>query len=147
MNWITRLNNIEIIPCAEPTKPTKGGFVGFEGVHQGRFQILEADVIAVVSDDVGVSDAPKLLEQKNIHAAQLPLFKGAAEWAVEALDRRNAERDERRLYLECRHLSGGSVVVRQCGQWQALGRGNSAFPTDLPSNLQRRGPFIFMESF
>ena len=52
------------------------------------------------------------------------------------LTRRDLEQDDRRVCLECRHLSG-DVERRRCGQWRKLWIGDASMPADLVATLQR----------
>jgi hypothetical protein len=64
-----------------------------------------------------------------------------AEQQAQRLARRGLERDDRRLCLECQHLSG-SVEARRCSQWQKTGAINGpAIPAELPLLLQRCAGF------
>ena len=48
MSWLERLKNLKG-PSDHPTKPTKGGFVGFVGSMNGHIQKTEGDVLAASS--------------------------------------------------------------------------------------------------
>lgn len=54
---------------------------------------------------------------------------------------RDSQLDERRLCLECLHLSG-SVTARRCGQWRKTGMKGAPIPADLATILQRCPGFV-----
>jgi hypothetical protein len=56
------------------------------------------------------------------------------------LSRRDRERDERRLCLECAHLSG-AADARRCANWRATGMRGNTIPAELVSMLQRCAGF------
>lgn len=56
------------------------------------------------------------------------------------LARRDGERDDRRVCLECAHLSGGGRSW-SCSQWRKTGMKGSATPADLVDILQRCAGF------
>ena len=55
---------------------------------------------------------------------------------VQRLARRDLEQDERRVCLECRHMSGDMRRSR-CSQWRKLWIGDASMPADLVATLQR----------
>jgi hypothetical protein len=48
---------------------------------------------------------------------------------------RDRESDERRVCLECRHLSGYGAGSWRCGNWQSAGIANQSRDTSLPADL------------
>ena len=50
------------------------------------------------------------------------------------------EQDDRRVCLECRHLSG-DVERRRCSQWRKLWLGDASMPADLVATLLRCAGF------
>jgi hypothetical protein len=129
MNWLARLKKLE--STSPPTlqnlqKGDTGAFVGFVGATPSPFQ--------------------KSAPENGIFMARLSLFTDRgldmddAEAMVERLASRDRERDDRRLCLECLHLSGASSA-RRCSQWQALGIHSPAIPADLATILQRCSEF------
>ena len=52
------------------------------------------------------------------------------------LTRRDLEKDDRHICLECRHMYG-DVERRRCTQWRKLWLGDAAMPADLVTTLQR----------
>lgn len=69
-----------------------------------------------------------------------------AEKLADALVLRDRESDERRLCLECRHLSGYGAGSWRCGNWQvadmALNGCDAKLPADLLIQLQRCQGFL-----
>jgi hypothetical protein len=63
-----------------------------------------------------------------------------AEQLAERLGRRDLERDDRRLCLECVHLSG-AADARRCANWRVTGMRGNAIPADLVGLLQRCAGF------
>ena len=59
-----------------------------------------------------------------------------AELLADKLVNRDRDADDRRLCLECAHLSGRAGAMR-CAQWQQAGLGASGVPVSLPLALQR----------
>jgi hypothetical protein len=59
---------------------------------------------------------------------------------ADRLGRRDSQNDDRRLCLECCHLSG-SVDARRCSNWRVTGMRGRAIPGDLVDLLQRCAGF------
>jgi hypothetical protein len=142
MNWLARLKKTENTPPGEPTKPTKGAFVGFvapvEGVfpenevslkgaegaanlpdhqadpqHYARAHVPSANL---QTPQVSQTDAAQICAPMadELHAARVNLFTrrglriNDAERLAATIARRLPELDDRRICLECRHLSGNN---------------------------------------
>lgn len=112
MNWLARLKKAENTPNLEPTKPTKGPFVGFVAPVEGVFAENEASLKeAAVSAN---SLTHPVSHADELHAARVDLFtrRGLrlkdAEQLAATIVRRPADFDDRRICLECRHLSGNN---------------------------------------
>ena len=54
---------------------------------------------------------------------------------ADKLVKRDRESDDRRVCLECKHLSGVGQTSWRCGNWQAAGIANYARDTQLPADL------------
>jgi hypothetical protein len=123
MNWLTRLKKMGHTPVTSLQNPQKAPFAGFVGSSQ-----------AVPRKSESVS---------NIETARLALFTdrglrlNEAQISVGRLRTRDRECDDRRLCLECRHLSGGPGAW-QCSQWRMLKVRSPAVPTDLALLLLQR---------
>lgn len=69
-----------------------------------------------------------------------------AEALADKLVVRDREGDDRRLCLECVHLSGFGPTSWRCGNWQAAGIAirphDTQLPTDLALHLQRCDGFM-----
>ena len=57
------------------------------------------------------------------------------------LTRRDLDRDDRRVCLECRHMYGDAHRSR-CSQWRKLWIGDPSMPAELVATLQRCGGFM-----
>ena len=123
MNWLTRLKEVGHTPAIALQNPQKAPFAGFVGSNQTHLRKSES-----------VSD---------IETARLALFTDRglslndAQISVGRLRTRDRERDDRRLCLECRHLSGGPGGW-QCSQWRMLNVRSTAVPADLALLLLQR---------
>lgn len=122
MNWLARLKKLDSTPAAPLQNLQIPPFVGFVGACPEPVQKTESE--------------------NEISTARLALFTerglsmADAQAMAEKLAQRDLEQDERRLCLECLHLSGG-MDRRWCGQWQKIGIGSAAIPSDLVTVLQR----------
>ncbi|KQU87635.1 hypothetical protein ASC78_26010 [Variovorax sp. Root318D1] len=144
MSWLARLKD-QNGPAPHPTKPTKGGFVGFVAPSQGQIgnfaetEPPEANGTALDPDRDcwPCSDAMTGAEIDRF-TARLARFtdKGLSLIEAEALaDRlviRDRDGDDRRLCLECAHLSG-----RRCGAWLLAAVGGPIVSTALLELPQR----------
>lgn len=144
MNWLARLKELDEVPGSVPTKPTKPPFVGFVGACSEHLQnsVGEPDAAENHSEPANDANAPD-----DIFMARVALFTDRrlpledAEAMAERLARRDVERDERRLCLECLHLFGGEDG-RRCSQWRKIGQINgAAIPGELVTLLQRCNAF------
>ncbi|MGB7480967.1 MAG: hypothetical protein WA924_11605 [Burkholderiaceae bacterium] len=123
MNWLARLKELESAP--EPTLQNlqKGAFVGFVGSPLGAFQ--------------------KSAPNDDTRTARLALFTDrglSMEQAEELADRlagRDLESDNRRLCVECSHLSGGAGLWR-CSQWRLRQHNGPEIPGDLITVILHR---------
>jgi hypothetical protein len=123
MNWLAKLKNAEGAPTGYLQNLQKGAFVGFVDTLPGPFQkspvrnqVCMARIVLCTDHGLDITEAEAI---------------------VERLTSRDQEQDERRLCLECRHLSGGPQA-RRCSQWQQIGQsGGPAIPSELVTLLQR----------
>ena len=82
----------------------------------------------------------------EIFTQRLALFAGRglnaedADDLAQRLTRRDLEQDDRRVCLECRHMSD-DVERRRCSQWRQLWIGDASMPDDLVATLQRCAGF------
>jgi hypothetical protein len=123
MNWLMRLKKVghtPVIALQNFQKVPSAGFVG------------------------GRQTLPRKSESgSDIETARLALFTDRglslndAQISVGRLRTRDRERDDRRLCLECRYLSGGPGAW-QCSQWQMLNVRSPALPADLVLLLLQR---------
>ena len=151
MNWLARLKKIDTAPNAEATEPTKPGFVGFVAPGMAPMQKTGADSPAA-NDPAAVTHDPDRWAWPHSQAmtgreidtltARLHHFTGRglaepdAERAADKLVTRDRDADDRRLCLECVHLSGRAEAMR-CAQWQRAGMGAAGLPAGLELMLQR----------
>jgi hypothetical protein len=126
MNWLARLKKIESAPAPTLQKLQKGVSVVSVGAYPEPFQ----------KSQLG----------NDTFTARLALFteRGLslddAQVQADKLARRDLEHDDRRLCLECQHLSG-NVEARRCSQWRKQGIGSPAIPADLATMLKRCADF------
>ncbi|MBB4226020.1 hypothetical protein [Variovorax guangxiensis] len=112
MNWLARLKKTANTPDQEPTKPTKAPFVGFVAPVEGAFPENEAFPPADGGNGANSANWPEIGIDADQHAARVELFtrRGLrvkdAEQLAEQVSQRAVDLDDRRLCLECRHLSG-----------------------------------------
>jgi len=161
MKWLARLKKIDIAPEVEPTKPTKPGFVGFVGSLLAPMQKKEGDppaandpaptpdTLAIVDPDRWAWPHSTAMTGSEIDTftARLARFtdKGLTtddgEALADKLVTRDREDDDRRLCLECRHLSGYGHTSWRCGNWEAAGVAirprDTQLVVDLVQRLQR----------
>lgn len=145
MNWLVRLKQNSNTPNHEPTKTTETLFVVSVGTPLGTFENSQIDLH---DKDVNPANDGFLLVSPtgDLSLARVVLFteRGLslheAETEADRLFTRDAQRDDRRLCLECAHLSG-TVTTRRCSQWRALGLSSAAIPADLSLILQRCSEF------
>lgn len=133
MNWLARLKKIEIAPERDATEPTKPGFVGFVAPGMAPMPKTRGDSPAA-NDPAADPDRWAWPHSEAMTGAEIDTFtarlhhftrRGLAEPDAEALaDKlvtRDRESDDRRLCLECFHLSGQSGKTRDCRNWQRAG--------------------------
>ena len=63
---------------------------------------------------------------------------GNAEVLADKLVTRDRDLDDRRICLECRHLSGVGQTSWRCGNWQAAKVAHRARDVQLPADLVRK---------
>ena len=165
MNWLARLKKIDIVPETEATKPTKPGFVGFVAPILAPMQKIEGDRAAANDGEVTVRVAAATDpdgdcwphstamtgSEIDTFTARLARFtdKGLiqidAESLADKLVQRDRDSDDRRVCLECTHLTGYGVTSWRCGNWQAAKVAyraqDSKLPADLVMQLQRCNGF------
>ena len=144
MNWLARLKNINGTSDSSLQKLQKGVSVvsvGSSPVHSQNSGGDATESLATHAEPANDSASPA-----DIFTARLALFTGrglnadAADDLAQRLMRRDLEQDDRRVCLECRHMSG-DVERRRCGQWRKLWIGDASMPADLVETLQRCAGF------
>ena len=133
MNWLARLKNIDTAPKPEATEPTKPGYVGFVAPDMAPMPKTGGDSPAA-NDPTPDPDRwcwphSEAMSGREIDTftARLARFtdKGLAlddaEVLADKLVRRDRESGDRRLCLECLHLSGQSGKAWDCRNWQRAG--------------------------
>lgn len=131
MNWLARLKKIDTAPKAEATEPTKPGFVGFVAPGMAPMQKTGGDSPAA-NDPAPDPDRWAWPHSQAMTGREIDTFtarlarftdKGmrldAAESVADRLMQRDREQDDRRLCMECNHLSG--VGAWRCGNWPPTG--------------------------
>lgn len=126
MNWLARLKKLENTPAStlqKLQKEEKGVSVVFVGASLEPFQ--------------------NSASENGMLAARLALFTGRgmsmedAEARAVRMESRDRERDDRRLCLECLHLSGGAGGWR-CSQWRKRQCNGPDIPGDLVTVVLHR---------
>lgn len=127
MSWLARLKAVEAARRANLQNLQKAAFVGFAGADPAPFQEREChDTIFMARTALFMS---RDLDKDNADAA------------ANRLAQRDRQHDERRICLECRHLSG-SRSRRYCRQGKETGQsGSSIIPSELAATLQRCAGF------
>ena len=133
MNWLARLKKIDIPPTVKPTEPTKPGFVGFVAPDMAPMPKTMGDSPAA-NDPAAAPDRWAWPHSAAMTGAEIDTFtvrlarftdKGLglddAEALADKLVTRDREPDDRRLCLECFHLSGQSGKAWDCRNWQRAG--------------------------
>ena len=133
MNWLARLKNIDTDPKAAPTETTKRVSVVFVGSDMAPMQKTRGNAPAA-NDPTPITQDPdrwcwphnEAMTGREIDTftARLARFtnKGlgldGAEALADKLVTRDRESDDRRLCLECFHLSGQNGKAWDCRNWQ-----------------------------
>lgn len=157
MSWLARLKDADSSEISDPTKttePTKRVFVGFVGTPPDRIRFSMPEKAAPDSDPtkttervsvVSVGTPPDHIQNfdaADIYTARLALFTDrglnlvTATALADRLALRDCQRDDRRVCLECAHISG-ATASRRCSQWRQAGLGSQEVPRELPILLQR----------
>ena len=130
MNWLARLKKIEIVPQQDAIEPTKPGYVGFVATGMTPMQKIKGDLQAAndPTENLGRWCWPHseamASSEIDTFTARLTRFtdKGLGlqlgQALADKLVTRDRESDDRRLCLECFHLSGQSGKAWKCRNWQ-----------------------------
>ena len=157
MKWLQRLKSAPT-PDANATKPTEPCFVGFVACPDGPSEKFTAPQQPPANEATSDPDRWCWPHSSAMSTAEIDAFtvrlarftdKGLslddAEALADKLVVRDRERDNRRLCLECVHLSGFAPASWRCGNWQAAGIAIRPHDTQLPAELvvqlQRCGGF------
>ena len=132
MNWLSRLKNIDAAPTPEPTEPTKPGFVGFVGPDMALMPKTRGNAPAA-NDPAAVAQNPDRWcwpHSEAMNSAEINTFKARlarftdkgltledADELADKLVTRERDLDDRRLCLECIHLSGQNGKAWDCRNW------------------------------
>ena len=141
-----------ICPQQVATKPTKQGYVGFVAPDMAPMQKAGSDSQAANdpapkapadpdrwcwphSSAMTGREIDTIAERTHLFNRRgLPALD--AELLADKLVLRDRESDDRRLCLECAHLSGRAGSMR-CAQWQRAGLGAAGVPAGFHLVLQR----------
>lgn len=147
MNWLARLKKIDTAPERDPTEPTKPGFVGFVGSIPAPMPKTRGDAPAA-NDPAADPDRWAWPHSEAMTGAEIDTFTARlarftdrglglddAEALAAKLVTRDRESDDRRLCLECFHLSGQSGKAWDCRNWQRAGVASSARDAQLSAAL------------
>ena len=147
MNWLARLKKIEIAPERDATEPTKPGFVGFVAPDMAPMPKTMGDSPAA-NDPAADPDRWTWPYSEAMNTGEIDTFTarlarftdrglgldGAAALA-DKLVTRDRESDDRRLCLECFHLSGHFGKAWDCRNWQRAGMALRARDAQLSAAL------------
>ena len=147
MNWLARLKKIDTGPERDATEPTKPGFVGF--VAPGMALMPKTGVDSPAANDptpdpdrwAWPHSAAMAGAEIDTFTARLARFtdKGLsledAEALADKLVTRDREADDRRLCLECFHLSGQHGKTWDCRNWPRAGVALKAKDAQLSAAL------------
>ena len=152
MSWLARLKN-QNGPETHPTETTKTVSVVSVGTPQGHIQKIEGAAPTAANDiepdpdrDCWPHSSAMNTGEIDIMVSRVELFVGRGVPLIEAtaiadsLVKRDREGDDRRVCLECAHLSGVGAG-RRCSAWRAAGIGGPAVSLDILPQLQRCGGF------
>jgi hypothetical protein len=162
MNWLARLKKIDTTPTAEPTETTKRVSVVFVGSDIPPMPKTRGDAPAA-NDPTPDPDRWAWPHSAAMTGAEIDTFtqrlarftdKGVnlddAEALADKLVMRDREGDDRRLCLECFHLSGQSGKTWDCRNWQragvALKPKDAQLSAALVYQLQRCAGFAPLQS-
>ena len=147
MNWLSRLKKIDTAPNGHPTETTKRVSVGFVGNPTGHIQKTGTDFPSA-NDPTPDPDhwcwphsEAKNTREINTFMARLARFtdKGLglddAKALADKLVKRDRESDDRRLCLECTHLSSQYGKAWDCRHWQRAGVAIRASDAQLSAAL------------
>lgn len=147
MNWLARLKNIDTPPTAEPTETTKRVSVVFVGAIPAPMQKTGADSPAA-NDPAADPDRWCWPHSAAMTGAEIDTFTARlarftdrglglddAEALADKLVARDRESDDRRLCLECFHLSAQSGKAWGCRNWQRAGIASRARDAQLSAVL------------
>ncbi|MBC7737260.1 MAG: hypothetical protein H7245_08570 [Candidatus Saccharibacteria bacterium] len=152
MTWLARLKK-QKGPDTHPTKPPEPGFVGFVGTPGGHIQKITGSTTPA-NDPEPDPDRWAWPHSTAMNGAEIDTFTARlmqftdrglilddAEQLADKMVTRDRESDDRRVCLECAHLTGYGAGPWACRGWQRAGiaiRSRDAqLPRDLVKILQR----------
>ena len=152
MNWLARLKSPQSprSDAREPREPTQGdpqgGFLGLLAPVLSECKKYRADPTAA-NDPAPTPITVMNPRERDTTTARLARFsdKGMthddAQLLADKLLIRDRESDDRRLCLECTHLTGYGRTSWRCSNWQRAGVAirarDNQLPVDLVLQLQR----------
>ncbi len=132
MSWLAQLKNATHAK-ADPTEPTEPGFVGSVGRGLAPFAEIQAVAGAELPDPPN-ADAYCWPHSPAWNSSEIDTFmarvamftnKGMsvddADTLADRLVQRDRDLDDRRVCMECVHLSGGSDKALSCKNWKRAG--------------------------
>lgn len=147
MSWLNRLKNQQH-PETDATKATELGFVGFVAPILAPIEKTGADSLAANDQAPDPADVGCWPDSTAMNGREIELFTKRvdlffyrevplpeAEKLADRLVIRDRDNDDRRICLECRHLTGYSNQSWRCGAWQAAGIATRARDAQLPADL------------
>ena len=147
MNWLARLKKIDIAPGMDATETTKRVSVVFVAPDMAPMQKAGSDLPAA-NDPTPDPDRWAWPHSQAMTGREIDTFtarlagvtdKGLsledAEALADKLVTRDRESDDRRLCLECVHLTGHSAGAMRCTNWQRAGVAMRAKDAQLSAAL------------
>ncbi len=147
MNWLARLKKIKTAPERDATETTKRVSVVFVAPGMAPMPKTRGDSPAA-NDPTPAPDRWCWPHSEAMNTREIDTFtarlarftdKGLglddAEALADKLVRRDREPDDRRLCLECLHLSGQSGKAWDCRNWQRAGVASRARDAQLSAAL------------
>lgn len=147
MNWLARLKKIELAPEPDARETTKRVSVVSLAPDMAPMPKTRGDSLAA-NDPAANPDRWAWPHSAAMNGAEIDTFTARlarftdrglglddAEALADKLVARDRESDDRRLCLECFHLSGGERRGWDCRNWQRAGVANKARDAQLSAAL------------
>ena len=142
MSWLSRLKDMESSPESDPTETTKS--VSVVSVGPVRASRQKTGVGSEVRDYVVIHIPTRLTDDFMARLTQftsMGVIHPQTETLATLLTDRDRGGDDRKLCLECQHLTGYATGSWRCNNWAQAGVAirvqDAGIPNDLVCQLQR----------